>query len=629
MITDVDRVKSIPKIVTFLDSPFHFLYCDAVKNSLQLILPENFFEVEDVRRKLASCLPMIVKKERGSTLSFYSLSRYRQSSFKFFFEMISRWLVPGERLNVVMIYAVDFYFPEVSQDVYTLCEIMLRVDDEEKLKKIERAFPLIESELQLGLESKYHADKILEVKGLSFDDKTAFIHEHITNLTKRLTESFDPEVFSEMQHFLLISPESFKTQRSVRLISKTILSHYLFRKELLKHLKENQSRRKTLIKIFRIPDYPNRLGIASGMTFFMENEIFEERQLKRALQNAYPQAQTVEGSFILNRRGQELLTTTYIEIEKEDSFTQEEIRTLKFDLNRDLKHHVEHMVHPTFMPRNEEEIMRNILSLSQQLKYTRDLPQIFISFDQQSRLHLFFTIIMVRVLNRDSKPIQEMFRGSFLKYIHDRTKVVGHLRKKYSKEATVFRVKFRKEDFLRLDQSIDLYKARQTVVHELSRLLGEFRDYNGGMITKQNELFLKIKDRLSEEKVRYTALLLENFFYSLSPVIMQTILEPHALITLFKMLLDTLKKGISSSVPFVSKVKSDENFVYVLFLAHDRVQNDEFDAYINRFQLSSTELANIDVKVNDIITTGYIYRSSEESKRLLFSHTVESALKSM
>ena len=132
MIKEIDDVSVILRIVTFLDSPFHHLYSDAVKSCLQLIFPPDFFEVEDVRGKLASCLPLIVKKESGtfpSTLSFYSLSRYRPNSFKFFFEMISRWLVPGERLNVVMIYAVDFYFPDVSQDVYTLCEIMIRVDD--------------------------------------------------------------------------------------------------------------------------------------------------------------------------------------------------------------------------------------------------------------------------------------------------------------------------------------------------------------------------------------------------------------------------------------------------------------------------------------------------------------------
>ena len=94
---------------------------------------------------------------------------------------------------------------------------------------------------------------------------------------------------------------------------------------------------------------------------------------------------------------------------------------------------------------------------------------------------------------------------SSLQYIHDHTKNVGTLRKKYQKEVTVFRVKLPKEGFLRRDHTIDLYKARQTVVGELSLVVGEFRDFNGGMITKQNELLssLKIYWRLRLHTMNY------------------------------------------------------------------------------------------------------------------------------
>ena len=58
---------------------------------------------------------------------------------------------------------------------------------------------------------------------------------------------------------------------------------------------------------------------------------------------------------------------------------------------------------PVFMPRNEEEIMRNIVSLSDQIKYLRDIPQVFITFDEQTTANLFFTIIMVRLLKGEEK----------------------------------------------------------------------------------------------------------------------------------------------------------------------------------------------------------------------------------
>ena len=50
------------------------------------------------------------------------------------------------------------------------------------------------------------------------------------------------------------------------------------------------------------------------------------------------------------------------------------------------------------MPRNEEEVMRNILILSEQLKLVRDLPQIIVSFDEQTDKYVSFTVILLRIL---------------------------------------------------------------------------------------------------------------------------------------------------------------------------------------------------------------------------------------
>ena len=34
-----------------------------------------------------------------------------------------------------------------------------------------------------------------------------------------------------------------------------------------------------------------------------------------------------------------------------------------------IKEHIEQLTHPIFMPRNEEEVLRNIMALSRQLRY--------------------------------------------------------------------------------------------------------------------------------------------------------------------------------------------------------------------------------------------------------------------
>src|ERR1700722_12609058 len=75
-------------------------------------------------------------QQTPGNMSFFSLFRYRAGAFKFFFEMISRWLIPGKRLNVVVVYAVDFSFHKLSSDLYTLCEVMISVDNKEDLELI-------------------------------------------------------------------------------------------------------------------------------------------------------------------------------------------------------------------------------------------------------------------------------------------------------------------------------------------------------------------------------------------------------------------------------------------------------------------------------------------------------------
>ena len=83
-------------------------------------------------------------------------------------------------------------------------------------------------------------------------------------------------------------------------------------------------------------------------------------------------------------------------------------------------------------------------------------------------------------------------------YQIDRVKVVGKLRRKVPKEVAVVRVRLPSEKFLREDYSVDLFKARQHLVKEMEQILGEVRDYNGGMIAKQSENFARLKKLLQE-----------------------------------------------------------------------------------------------------------------------------------
>lgn len=623
------------------------LYTEALQNILVNILPKDFFSdkmpdlnaIQKKKKTLTDQLPLqrsYVWSEKPIRMSFFAFSKYRSNSFRFFFEMISHWLIPGRRLNVLLIYAADFSFAELGQNIYTVCEVMIQVQNPEEYELIQRNLPIIETEVRLGMQSSFYARRILEIKGLSTDEKTALIQEHIAHLAERLPKEFDQDVITEMQHVLVICRDDFKAARDCRLLSRIISVHYLFRKGLREAVREAPTHRHLSLKLVKSVIYASSnpkkvLGVIVGINFLQDKEIFEQKHLLNTIKTYVPKAIAVENSFFANRRGTEHICTLYLEVEKEggEEFTSKEINLLRQELPSHLKDSIEYLMYPVFMPRNEEEIMRNILALSNQMRYLRDIPQVYISFDEQTHSNLFFTVILVRILKPDEEyvSIQDLFlkKGSLLTYIHDRSKEVGVLRNKYVKEATVFRIKMAKEIFLRRDHSINLYEARQVVVLELLRIVGDFRDFNGGIISKQTELISSVKSLL-DGRVKYHDLLLENFFYSLNPGIMQTILPPDVFKTLFTMLLKAISFDLKKEEPYFLDTRKDSSSFFVLIKTSLRSLKDALHHTLVKPHILSTELANAYVQMHGFHYIGYIYRCDDPVKQQMFEQTIQNNL---
>lgn len=649
----------LPKIVMLFDSlgntPNNELYREALKNTLKQVLPLSVRQLAvddpdrlaDQREEFGASLPLLFSTPCAPlpcSISFFSLSKHRLNSFKFFFDMIGQWLIPGKHLTALLCYTVDFIIPDLGQDVYTLCEIMIKVADAGELEELQRNLPIIETEVRLGMQSNYYARRILEIKGLSADAKTAMIQDYIARLISRMPRLFDQDLLTEMQHVLVTCRDEFKAARECRHLSRIISAHYLFRKDIRESVKVNPEKRYLSLKLFKasihIPqEEPTNdadrnceksvLAILVGINFLRDTEVFEERHLLSAIQNYIPAAQLIKGSFLSNKRGHENICTLYLEIEKNnnEAFSPEEIRLLRRELTSDLKDRIEHLMHPIFMPRNEEEVMRNILTLSNQIKYLQDLPQIIISFDKQTHADLLFTVIIVRVMQPGSASLQEMFKvsNSFLGYIPDRSKTVGYLRKKYTKEATVFGVKLTKNQFLRRDHSIDLNKARQAVVQELTRVVGPIRDFNGGMISKQNELLCTIREQLGND-IKYNDLLLENFFYSLSPDIARTVIDPKVLKTLFVMLLESIERGFFSGENCAMGVQHEVSQVFVMIKAEERNIKELINRAVDALDYPPAKVTSAFVSVYDISYLGYLFVSNNLEEQQQFCQKINESL---
>lgn len=548
-------------------------YISAVERILSYVVPPHFFSSEETECHFYNKLPIVCwtpLKQPPFEVSFFLLCRFRENAYRFFYEMLSRWLIPGKRLNVCLQFAVDFSLPEMGSQKYIAGEVLVQIETDHEYAIMQKNLPIIESEIRLGVESAYQAGRILEIKGLTSDEKTALIQENIVSLIHHRPQDFDYDILSEMQHFLVLCKQEFKEKRCYRHMSRIICVHYLFRKTLKLSLEVYPERRYISVKLVRAKTLPRKkavLGLIIGISYIRDNEIFEAEHILAGSKAIAKNIKLVPGSYFFNKSRSDPTCMMYLEIEKETAagFSLEEERQLKFRLPNELKSRIEQRLNPIFMPQNEEEIVRHIVTLSHQLKFVKDLPQVTIDFNQQTKDSLEFLVVILRVATPGSNDILNHFKARFstFRFIPDRIKTVGTIRKKYNKEASVFRVSVSKFPYLRKDHSLDLYKARQEVGKEIAKVIGEFRDYNGGIISKETEAFEILKAEVGSEHTFW----LENFFYSIHPPIMRSILPSTVLKKMFWMLLETEIESLSEDMAYGVKICEKANYTYFLILA--------------------------------------------------------------
>lgn len=593
------------------------LYPQLIEASLRQIFPdpllfENLLE-HDAKERFEAKLPLFRWFRREGYLSLHLICRHRLNIGKFFYEMIQRWLVPGRRLDVTSFFSSDFKFPNMGSQLYTLAEMSVRIDSEIEWEAAEHNLRIIDAEIRLGMVSVYHASRLLEMHLLSSQDKVGVLQEKISKLIQRNPDEIDYDIFGELQHFIVMSKDEFKTPREPHHLSRIIALFYLFRKMIDTDREQRSGKRHIRLKLASVQlnlpwGLKKVLAVCVALNFLNSHELFEERHLFRALQNGLSGIKAVPDSFFANEGITDKIHTLYLEIEKDNGsdFTAEEVRRLRRFLPEELKGAIEVPLHSLFMPRNEEEIIRHIVTLSGQLRFVKDKPQLILMFDEQKEGDLYFTVVVVRILGPDAVPLQTLFPKdkSFLTYIPDRIKRMGMVRKRYPKEATVFRVKFSSHPFLRDDHSVDLFRARQAVVQELHDLIGDLRDYTGGMIAKQIEV-LSALQHLMGEGGRSQTRLLEAFFHAIYPIEARSIVSPEALKKLFLLWKELLE------TPSQKMIQSQEDALFFLMARQGHLP--EIDpAQFNEMQLISVRPEHEEKFL------GYIFFSQSEEDQAKF-----------
>lgn len=607
-------------------------YRDGAEDLLHRLVPADLLEEGGVhlsakRARFNDILPLISWSELNKapcTLSVLMLCKYRLNACNFFNEMISRWLLPNKRINVELFFASDVRLPHLSDDLLSVAEVVIYLKSAADVEEVRRNLHAIETEIRLGVVSHYHARRILEFKGLSSDGKTAMIQERISSLIQSHSKDFDTGIFSQMQQFLVTCPENFKKIRDYHHISRIISNLHSLRKVLKQNRDTMPTKRHVILKFLKTQLKMERkersvLGILMGVNFLAEHEIFETNHLISAIQKYVPQAKLVPESAFADRISDASQQTIYLEVEKSNGldFSMEEIQKLRSDLPDGIKSHVEHLTRPIFMPRNDEEVLRNIMALSRQIRFVHDQSQVNISYDEQNGENLFFTVILVRLVDEEDFSAQQVFANgrSPLKYIPDRVRKLGLVRKKV-KEATVFRTSLPVSDFLRDDHSVDLYLARSQILKELHRLFGDVRDYNGGMIFKQIEQINALKAALGKIGEMHP-ILVEKFFYSLSPMEMRTSLDTESMKQLFMLLLQSMKPG-SRKKDSEWYLKQDPKKVLAVLPKSDQTERKRIAERLEKMAIPMHQLVFFSMEIEEVFYAGYLFINEEKEKQESF-----------
>lgn len=387
----------------------------------------------------------------------------------------------------------------------------------------------------------------------------------------RFPQVIDQSIFNDLLLFYLLATKEYLDHRPASHLFRLVLSLHIMQKKLFRAEIFTPNQRDLKVRwlptdlLFPFASKPV-LGCLIGFNLMSRYELFDEENILLALQKHLPESRLVRESFYRHTSQRGNLKTFYLEIEKKDGsrFSSSERRLLKTNLEEKFKNSIQTLSPSIFMRVNEEEVYKHILVLSQEIQSVQDLPQAYITFEQQTGKEIVFRVSLVFISPLCQFSLKERFTDCT--FISERISPVRNL-DGHSIQAHIFRLCFpRDPSFIRSDGSLDFYSARRKVGALITFAIGEFRDYNGGILIKQQELLDYLKGNFPEITERDVELV-DSFFYAITPLEKQVLLNPDILSTLFKYFLETYQERLISGSPYNLKIFQKEQTVFIIVRA--------------------------------------------------------------
>lgn len=584
---------------------------------------------------LDSELPIIqhhLDQQNGHFLSL-SLLCHAQEKFSvsdYLYDLFRYHLIQGTNQHPSAFHHITFTPAEYGKPLY-LAHLVIMIRNERHYDEIEFNLPIFLKTLERGINNYHFAQSVINKKNFVPDQKGNLIFDGLIRAIDRYPE-FTEIILNESSLFMPQIREIFSNLRNPKRVASIICTLAYLRKKVRESpgVFNNQPRihfRLMPMTLRLTFGEKNTLGLSMAISSLDHYQLFNDSSVLQAVRTYFPDVQAVKGSLITYKHPQDFSLGMYIELEKKNGepFTRNEMGYLKKHLPRSLEASIEDVVPSIFMISNEEEIMKNIIILRNEIESVKDLTQVMINFERQSYSHLTFVVILVRILGPHTTSLAEKFSNldEGWEYIPERVRIVSMESDKITKEAHVFRLRLKKSRaFVRTDSSVNLNQARQYVVDFLKEKLGPIRDYTGSLIDLQNLMFRQFKENNRDVLSRYPNVL-EDFFYTITPAEVKITLPLGPIETLFDHFLELAE--LDTPEQYVVKCSESGDLAFAMLRLQSSYIN-QLDQKIRTDEALSPALISNRVKLGEHTYIGYIYRGESVQKREHFFQQIRSAI---
>jgi oligopeptide transport system substrate-binding protein len=512
-------------------------------------------------------------------------------------DLISPWLPQEISLSIFSLQRTIFSIEPLQNRSFVFISIEATVEGPEAIRILKERSFLLQQQISLTLKLPSICQQMIAAQTSSHIYSKIFRQELLRWLSRR--PPHDPGlILSEIQRVLLTTDIEFKGIRTPSHFLKLIRSHLHLKAKHSKQSPSHANEKQLFYRLFRSKlHFPfgtkDVICLVISLKSLSLYERFDERHILLACQRCLPSLEAVPRSFYVYPYPADTAISLYIELEKKDGSmpTLAERKTLREELRTELLSSIEQVASRIDIPQNEEDLLRNLLLLSQQIKSPKDPPQVIVQFHGQTDSSLDFHVTLVRSIWEGDADIPRPAAADpyIARSILLRCSEIDRFRQNYVKQGLMFLVECPKESFLRRDRSIDFLKARESVVHGIESVYGKVQDLNGGLIYQHHQLLSSISPLLTKEEHKDVSLI-EDLFQSMSPARMKEFLGPEHMVTVFRQLA-ALRADARQKLaqPFIVEEYAKE--IFFGFVCSETLEHESLFQATSQFHLKENEFA--------------------------------------